>query len=155
MKTPFKSMFVAVLFLMILVIAQPAFSFIEGVGEPITITGTVYECDASGSGIQIDTGDEIVSIFGKGPIWYWEQQELEFPEVGETVTVYAFEITFSDGTTKLVAESIDLGDDGSIVLRDDEGRPLWRQHGKNIFQNQAEAQTKTQKQEKKGAHWAE
>ena len=151
MKTTFKCMFIASMFLMTLAIAQPAFSFIEGVGESITITGTVYECDASGSGIQIDTGEEIVSVFGKGPVWYWEQQGVDLPEVSETVTVSAFEIMFSDGTVKLVAGSIDIGDDEivHIDLRDDDGKPLWRQHGKNIFQNQA------QKQARKGARCTE
>lgn len=151
MKTPLKCMFVAVLFLMTLAVAQPAFSFIEGVGEPIPITGTVYECDHSGSGIQIDTGEEIITVFGKGPLWYWEQQGVAFPEVGDTVTIYAFEITFSDGTVKLVADSIDLDGDGvdDIDLRGEDGKPLWRQHGKNIFQNQAQTQAR------KGARWAE
>ena len=144
-------MFGAVLFLMTLAIAQPAFCSIEGVGESIAISGTIYECDANGSGIQIDTGEEIVSVFGKGPVWYWEQQGVAFPEVGETVTINAFEITFSDGTVKLVAESIDFDGDemADIDLRDDEGRPLWRQHGKNIFQNQAMTQAR------RGAHWTE
>ena len=151
MKNSFKCKFGALLFLMTLAMAQPAFSFIDGVGEPITITGTVYECDATGSGIQIDTGEEIVSVFGKGPVWYWEQLGVDFPEVGETVTISVFEITFSDGTVKLVAKSFDLENDGTadIDLREDDGTPLWRQHGKNIFQNQAQTQAR------KGARWAE
>ena len=157
MKTPIKCMFVAVLLLMTLAIVQPALSFIENVGEPVAITGIVYECGARGSGIQIDTGDEIVSVFGKGPIWYWQAQDVDFPEVGDTVTIYAYEITFSDGTVKLVADSIDLDDDeiADIDLRDDEGRPLWRQQGKRISQSQCQAQEPSQAQSRKGAHWAE
>jgi hypothetical protein len=140
MKTTFKCLFMAALFLVTLVMAQPAFSYISEVGEVMTITGDVYECDATGSGIQIDTSDGIVTVYGKGPVWYWEQQGVEFPEVGEWVSIEAYEITFSDGTTKLVAMSIDIGDEG-IELRDEDGTPLWRQHGKNIFQNQAQTQT--------------
>ncbi len=144
MKITLKSMFSVLLFLITLATAQIAWSFIADVGDPIAISGVVYECDARGSGIQIDTGDEIVGIFGKGSVWYWQDLGVDFPEVGATVIIYAYEITFSDGTVKLVADSFDLDGDEiiDIDLRDDDGRPLWRQQGKRISQSQA----------RKGAH---
>jgi hypothetical protein len=145
-------MFTASFFLMILVAAHPAFSLIENVGQPVTISGIVYDCNSAGSGIQIDAGDEIVTVFGKGPAWYWDQQEVELPGIGDTVTVYAYEIMFSDETTKLVAGSIDVDGDGlsDIALRDEDGNPLWRQHGKNIFRHQTQASAQTQA--RRGTH---
>jgi hypothetical protein len=156
-------MFIASLFITTVLMAQPAFSFTFDVVDLKTITGTVYQCDTTGSGIQVDTGDEIITVYGKGPVWYWEQEVVDPLEVGESVSIEAYQITFSDGTTKFVAVSIDIGADGSvdIYLRDEDGTPLWRQHGKNISQDQAQtqaqpiAQTQVQTQAKNGVHWSE
>lgn len=163
MKTTVKCMFMVSLFLVTLVMAQPAFSYISEVGEVMIISGDVCACDASGSGIQIDTDGGIVTVYGKGPVWYWDQQDVALPEVGEWVSIQAYEITFSDGTTKLVAMSIDIGDEEvvHIDLRDEDGTPLWRQHGKNISRDQAQtqaqpiAQTQVQTQARNGVHWSE
>lgn len=134
-----KSIFTVLFVLLTLAMIQPAVASIDYIGEQVEISGLIYACDASGSGIQIDTGDEIVSVYGIGPAWYWEEQGVAFPADGESVTVYAYEITYSDGTTKLVADSITFGDEEivTIDLRDDDGTPLWRQSGKNMSQPQA------------------
>jgi len=67
-------------------------------------------------GVRFDTGDEIISVYGRGPERYWVSEGVEFPEVGEAVTIYAYEITFSDGTSKLVAQSMDLDADGVVDI---------------------------------------
>jgi hypothetical protein len=97
-------------------------------GETYEITGTVYECEPASSGMQIDTGGEIISVFGKGPVSYWEDEGVAFPEVGEEITILVGEITYSDGSIKLVAISVDVNNDETydIDLRDENGVPLWK-----------------------------
>jgi hypothetical protein len=91
------------------------------------ITGTVYECEPGTSGIQIEVGEDIISIFGMGPASYWEEQGVAFPEVGETITISVFEVTYLEADPKLVAQSVTIGDK-TIVLRDVlTGVPLWRE----------------------------
>ena len=110
---------------MSVVVAQAGWS--ATLGEPYKLTGTVYMCEAGTSGIQIETELEgIVSVYGMGPVSYWG--DLAFPEVGETITISVCEITYSDGTDKLVAMSVDVDNDGTydIDLRDLDGVPLWR-----------------------------
>ena len=134
-------------FLSMMLMASPVWSSMQPVDEPVEIAGIVYACDHRGSGIQIDTGDAIVIIFGKGPVWYWQEQGVELPIVGDAVIVSAYSITFSDGTVKWVADHVDLGADGTIDidLRDEAGRPLWRQLG--IPNSQARAR------HGQGDHW--
>ena len=110
---------------MSVVVAQAGWS--ATLSEPYPVTGTVYICEAGTSGIQIETDAGIVSIYGMGPVSYWG--DLAFPEVGETITILVCEITYSDGTNKLVAMSVDVNDDGiyDINLRDIDGVPLWRE----------------------------
>jgi hypothetical protein len=110
---------------MTVVIAQGGWS--ATLGEPYPVTGTVYMCEAGTSGIQIETDAGIVSVYGMGPVSYWG--DLLFPEVGETISILVSEITYSDGTSKLVAMSVDVNDDGTydIDLRDIDGVPLWRE----------------------------
>jgi hypothetical protein len=94
--------------------------------EPSAITGTVAGIGAYGGGIQIDTGTEIVTVYGVGPLFYWESLGVARPGIGEAITVNAVEVTFSDESTKIVALSIIIGEE-TLQLRDEAtGVPLWR-----------------------------
>jgi hypothetical protein len=100
-------------------------------GAPVTITGTVSQESYLGSGLQIDTGateDPIVTVYGIGPYWFWE--DIARPSIGEEVTVEGMNVTFSDGSTKIIVMSITVGDK-TIDLRAAcvagvGGWPLWR-----------------------------
>ncbi|MEF3169237.1 MAG: hypothetical protein K6360_07940 [Deltaproteobacteria bacterium] len=95
-------------------------------GTPVTVTGQVASIGTRAEGIGIDTGSGITTVYGLGPIPYWEEQGVARPEIGEAITIEGMEVTFSDGTKKLVAMSVTT-DDKTIVLRDAEtGRPLWK-----------------------------
>jgi hypothetical protein len=98
-------------------------------GEPMTISGTVYEALYAGQGLTVDTGEELVTIYGFGPKWYWDLLGVDKPDVGETVEIEAVKVTFIDGTEKIIAMSITIGDD-VVELRDENGRPLWRCKGR-------------------------
>jgi hypothetical protein len=95
-------------------------------GTSIEVSGVVESIGTRGMGIGIDTGSEIVTVFGMGPIAFWNLTGIARPEVGEQIVVNGYEITFSDGSTKIVAFSV-IVDDQEIILRDaTSGVPLWR-----------------------------
>lgn len=95
-------------------------------GIAVEITGTVAAVGLFGQGCQIDTGTEVVTVYGIGPIRFWNSLGIDRPTVGEEVTIEGYEVTFSDGSTKIIAFSV-IVDDETLVLRDGEtGTPLWR-----------------------------
>ncbi len=101
--------------------------------DMVTITGIVQ--DYAMPGIVIDTDKGEVTVYGLGPAWFWVSAGVDKPSVGEEVSVDAYEITFSNGTTRLIASSITVGDQ-TIQLRDDDGTPVWRNKeiiGKNCW----------------------
>lgn len=100
-------------------------------GEPGTIDGTVMEVGVAGQGYLIDTGLELVSLFGIGPVNYWDSLGVALPQVGEEISADVYRVTFSDGTVKAITVSITVGDT-LVELRDaDTGQPLWRSNGGN------------------------
>jgi hypothetical protein len=95
-------------------------------GTPVEVSGVVESIGTTGMGIGIDTGSEIVTVFGIGPIAFWNVTGIARPEIGEQIVVNGYEITFSDGSTKIVAFSV-IVDGQEIILRDPvSGVPLWR-----------------------------
>ena len=93
------------------------------------LTGTVVECEPGiSTRIQIEIEGTTYSVYGLGPASYWEDQGVVLPDVGETITLSVFEVTYDGGTTKYVAQSVTVGG-ATIVLRDPvTGVPVWRQN---------------------------
>ncbi|MDQ7032758.1 MAG: hypothetical protein Q9M37_08630 [Desulfonauticus sp.] len=109
-------------------------------GTPVTIEGVVESVPyPANQGLKIDTGEEVVTVYGIGPVWYWDKEEVAYPTVGEDVEVDGYEVNFSDGSTRIVATKITIGGQ-TIELRDDDGRPLWRggpaNRGNKMYRNQ-------------------
>lgn len=99
-------------------------------GEPVVISGTVFETVAAGAGLSVDTGTEIVTVYGIGPVWYWDSQGVARPEDGEPIQIDALRLVYSDGTERLIAVTI-LVDGETIALRDPvDGKTLWRRAGR-------------------------
>lgn len=102
--------------------------------QDVTIEGTVQSVGVYGQGIGIDTEVEIIRVFGIGPVRYWEDVlETARPDVGDVIKVTGREVTFSDGTTKIIVYTVTFvvtNPEETIVLRDEEnGLPLWRGEG--------------------------
>ncbi|UCH06274.1 MAG: hypothetical protein JSV55_09070 [Deltaproteobacteria bacterium] len=136
MRISVKTLAMVVTVVISIAIAQVAWS--ATLGTPYEVTGTVYECEPGVSGIQIDSDGEIITVYGMGPASYWG--DLVFPDVGDEIAILVCEITYSDGTSKLVAMSVDVDYNGEvsdydIELRDDNGVPLWR--GSNVASTQS------------------
>jgi len=98
-------------------------------GTSVTIAGTVVSAGPPGEGIVIDSNGGLLTVYGLGPIWYWEDADVDRPEVGEQISVNGYAVPFPD-VTRYIAVSISIGQgEGleSIQLRDSEtGCPLWR-----------------------------
>ena len=79
--------------------------------------------------VVLEVEGEQVKIYGLGPNWYWEANEIEKPEVGDLVTITAYAVVFLDAT-RYVAASVTIGED-ILQLRDPEtGCPLWLGHNR-------------------------
>ncbi|QTA82189.1 Uncharacterized protein dnl_45600 [Desulfonema limicola] len=103
----------------------PVVNILEG--EPVVVSGAIAEIGYYGQGVQIDNGTEIITVYGIGPVMYWEQLEVPYPVVADTIIVNGSKVVFSDGSEKIIALSVTAGQD-EIALRDAEtGFPLWHQ----------------------------
>lgn len=87
----------------------------------VVYSGFVADAGASGSGLTLDSGD---TIYGMGPLAYWDSLGVIKPVIGDQVLVEAVAVTFSDGSTRLIAVSVEI--DGEVVLLRTEDGPAWR-----------------------------
>ena len=94
-------------------------------GEPFTYTGEVVSLGYFGKGTVISTDDGVVTLYGLGPLWYWDCKEIPPPEVGDVIEVSGYTVEYNS-VKRNVVTSITTG--GEILeLRDPEdGLPLWR-----------------------------
>jgi hypothetical protein len=103
-------------------------------GEPFTYNGEVISVGYFGAGTVIKTeSDEEITLYGLGPLWFWDSQEISRPGVGDVIEVSGYAVEYNDMQRNLVT-AITIGDE-TIELRDPEtGAPLWR--GTNRWSNQ-------------------
>ena len=98
-------------------------------GTPFTVTGDVVSI-VPGGGIVIATTDGNVTIYGIGPVRYWDSEDVVRPAVSDTITVTGYTVDYN-GELRNIAVTITVGDD-TVQLRDPEtGAPLWRGSGGN------------------------
>jgi hypothetical protein len=127
MKLSVKKLSLVLAVLLSVAVAPAAWSATFTLLDPMT--GTVYECKPDiSTRIQIEIEGTIYSVYGLGPVSYWEDQGVVLPDVSQTITIWVFKVTYDDGTIKYVAKEIDVDNDDyvDIVLRDEDGVPLWR-----------------------------
>lgn len=99
-------------------------------GDPFDITGDVVSL-VPGQGLVIATATGNVTIYGVGPVWYWESLGVDRPAVGETIRVQGY-IVYYDDLQRYIAMTITVGGEVEEVveLRDSlTGLPLWRGSG--------------------------
>jgi hypothetical protein len=65
MKPAVKRLSIVLAVFLSVAISQAAWS--ATLSEPFEVTGTVYQCEPGSSGIQVDTGAAIISVYGMGP----------------------------------------------------------------------------------------
>jgi len=95
-------------------------------GTSFTYDGEVIECQ--GDGMVIATATENVTVYGIGPVRYWDEVGVIRPVTGDNVTVSGYEVDYN-GVFRNIAVIITVGG-VEVPLRDPErGVPLWRKHG--------------------------
>lgn len=92
-------------------------------GAPFTYVGEVIEMVA-GQGILLATADGNVTIYGMGPVRYWDSLGVDHPAVGDTLTVDGYAVDYN-GEVRNIATTITVGE-YTVDLRDADGAPLWR-----------------------------
>jgi len=103
-------------------------------GSPETLTGMVTGAWVPGAGLTIQTDGGPQTVFGLGPLWYWDAGDIDRPEIGESVSVVASGVTVSD---RKVILSITI-EGQTLQLRDPATcLPVWR--GKRAFQGNPDA----------------
>jgi len=96
-------------------------------GTPFTYTGTVVTSatQASGDGLVISTSTGNVTIYGLGPMRYWEENNIDRPEVGESVRVTGYTVNFN-GVLRNIATAITVGGRTLTLRSQTDCSPLWR-----------------------------
>ena len=114
---------------------QGIFSNALNDAEQVTIEGKVLSVPTPysgqiGQGMTLDTSNGDITVYGLGPIWYWNNNNVTRPVVGDTVTATVYKLDIN-GKLYYVLKSITLADGKTLNLRDDSTNfPLWRgQHG--------------------------
>lgn len=120
---------------------------IHAVTGTATYQGTVVAtCDGQGSGLILFTADDgNVEIDGLGPTWYWESLGFTRPQIDDWLTIDVNVLACGDDERK-VATRIVFEDGSELILRDADGRPLWRSAKKEINRQQQRHQRGTSNQ---------
>lgn len=93
------------------------------VGTAETITGTVKTVGVPGNGLVLNTANGDITVYGVGPYWYWDKQNVDLPDIGEVVTAVVSNIST---TNYKILLSITVGSQ-TLQLRDPATcLPLWR-----------------------------
>jgi len=103
---------------------------VKGVCKPLTITGKVIQVVTEtlqdkmhpGMAILIDSKEKGRVRVHLGPVWYLERQEFDL-QPGQEVQVKGICLE-EKGETRLIAAQVTVGD-SVLLLRDQEGRPMW------------------------------
>ena len=95
-------------------------------GTPFSHSGVVTSVDYYGGGLMtLQTGQDQVLVCGAGPVWYWEQQEMSWPQVGEVLQVEGYQVNLNGVATNIIM-AVTTGDGKRLELRNpDTGWPLW------------------------------
>ena len=98
-------------------------------GTPFVYEGTVVSI-GSGTGMVIATADDNATVYGIGPVRYWDSLDVDRPAVGDEVSVSGYTVNHF-GIERNIAMTITVNGT-EVQLRDpDTGKPLWRggRHG--------------------------
>jgi len=97
-----------------------------GISGSIVVNSCTEETNSKTDNGKTWTACEEVTVYSLGPTNYWEEMGVPYPEVGDIVTIEAYEMyCVLDGIYKLVAYSVTVCDENnenclSIALRDTE-----------------------------------
>jgi hypothetical protein len=95
-------------------------------GEPFVFSGAVSAVGyLNGGGLTLATSNGTVAVYGIGPLWYWEREGFDWPQVGDSMGVAGFTVEL-DGVSTNILMSATTVNGKALQLRDpDTGWPLW------------------------------
>ncbi len=94
-------------------------------GEPFKITGVVAAI-MNPQGIEVETADGTLTLFGIGPLRFWDEIGVAPPEIGDTVVATGYAVDY-EGLERYIVMTIAVNGEEEVELRDpDTGAPLWR-----------------------------
>ena len=131
MKSSIKTMFLVLAIVMSFVAVQAVCAGTVDPTDTITVTGTVKSFhEPTGIVLTDATVDgeavvEPVTVDGIGPSWFWLEQSA-IPAVGDTVSIEVYQLCLSEVDTTLIACSIAINGGDQILLRNDDGTPVWK-----------------------------
>lgn len=97
-------------------------------GEMFEYTGDAVSM-VRGQGILLATDESNITIYGIGPVRYWESQGVDRPVIGDTIKVNGYTVDYN-GVVRNIATSVLVGD-VTVELRDPETcAPQWRQYNR-------------------------
>ena len=95
-------------------------------GTPFAYEGYVVTIGPAGEGMVLAVEEENITIYGIGPLSYWEDLGVARPLVGEFVDVTGYTVDFN-GVERNIAMSMIVGEEEVVLRNPDTGVPLWRQ----------------------------
>ncbi len=95
-------------------------------GEPFAYSGVVGAVNYyRGGGLTLAVDSGTVTLYGLGPWWYWEQQGVNWPQVGDSLSVTGYAVDIGGSLTRVLM-TVTTQDGKTIQLRDaSTGWPLW------------------------------
>lgn len=92
-------------------------------GTPFVYEGTVVSI-CSDMGVVIATEEGNVTVYGIGPVYYWNALDVDRPLVGDAITASGYMVNYS-GVERNIVMSITI-DGIEVQLRDPvTAKPLW------------------------------
>ena len=92
-------------------------------GAPFVYEGTVVSI-GSGTGMVIAMAEDNATVYGIGPVRYWDRLDVDRPAVGDVIIARGYTVDYS-GIARNIAMSITI-DGMEVQLRDpDTAKPLW------------------------------
>ncbi len=97
-------------------------------GKVVQVNQNNYGCMKGCGPVVLQTAKGDVTLYGLGPMWYWNRQNVNLPKTGEQLTVNAFEVNVN-GATYYVAKDVTFANGQTLVLRDNNGYCPWMKNG--------------------------
>jgi hypothetical protein len=104
---------------------NPIYNILDG--TPFSFSGSVVSAGTYGSEVVVSTANGNLTLSGLGPNWYWYNQNMTKPVVGDAVSGNGYAVDYN-GVARNVLTDITVNGT-QILLRDADGYTLWRGQG--------------------------
>lgn len=93
-------------------------------GKILQVNQQNYGCMRGCGPVVLQTDKGNITLYGFGPKWYWNRQNVNLPQLGNNLTVNAFEVNVN-GSNYYVVKDVTFANGKNIFLRDNNGYCLW------------------------------